>query len=79
MPLSIEMAVPIWTSITIHLMISLVVCAFENIRTWLLFFGSYSIYILVLFVIPYFLPVILSRMSSITLSAPKDVRLTAEC
>ena len=69
---------PIWTSITVHLMISLAVCTFEDIRTWLSFFGSYFVYILVFFATLYFLPVMFVRMSSIVLSIPRNIRLKAE-
>ena len=79
MPLPIEMVVPKWTSIIVHLMISLAVCAFEDVRTWLPFFGGYSVYVLVFFATPRFLPVMFGRMSSIALSTPRDVRSTAEC
>ena len=73
------MVTPIWTTIAIHLMISFAVYAFEDVRTWLSFFCSCTIQLLVFHATPCILPVMFSDVSSIALGTPGDMRLTAEC
>ena len=77
MPISIEMVTPIWTTIAIHLMISLAIYAFEDMRTWIPSIGSHMICFLVFYATPHFLSVVIGIMSSIALSAPGDMRATA--
>ncbi len=40
MPISIETVMPVRTTITVCLMISFTIYAFEDVRTWLAFFGD---------------------------------------
>jgi len=40
MPLSVEIVIPIRTTIAIHLMVSFAVHAFECVWTWLAFLGG---------------------------------------
>ena len=81
MPVSIEIVTPIRTANAIHLMVAPAIHTFEDMRTRLSFFGSYSIstHFLVFHAIPCFLSVMFSNMSSIALGAPRDMRITAEC
>ena len=60
-------------------MVSLVVHAFEDIRTWLFFFSSYSIQLLVSYTVPHFLSVVFDDVSSIALGTSRDMRSIAEC
>ena len=76
MPIFIEMVTPIRTTIAIHLMVSLVIHVFEDMRTWLTNIGSCTICFLVFHTIPCFLSVVFSIMSSVVLSTPGDVRAT---
>ena len=79
MPISIEMVMPIRTTIAICLMIPFAIYTFEDVRAWLAFFGGHSICFFVLHATPHFLSVVFSSMSSIAFSAPRDVRATTEC
>ena len=79
MPIFVETVTPIRTSIAIRLMISLTVCALEDMRIWLPTIGSRSICFLVFHATPHFLSVVFGIMSSITLSTPGDMRAIAKC
>ena len=79
MPLFVEPVVPIRTTMAIHLMVSLAIHTFEDMRTWLTNIGSHAICFLVFHTTPCFLSVVFSIMSSIALSAPGDVRVTTKC
>ena len=79
MPIFVEMVTLIRTTIAIRLMISLAVYVLEDMRTWLPTIGSHSICFLVFHATPCFLSVVFSIVSSITLSAPGDMRATAKC
>ena len=74
----IETAIPIRTANTICLMVVLTIHAFEDVRTRLSFFGSCSIHFLVFHATPCFLSVMFSNVSSIALSASRDIRTTTE-
>ena len=76
-PISVELVTPIRTAIAVHLMVSLAIYTFEDIRTWLTNNGSYTICFLVLHTTPCFLSMVIGIMSSIALSTPGDVRTTA--
>jgi len=76
MPISIEMVMPIRTTIAIRLMISLAIYVLEDIRTWLTHIGSRVICFLVFHAAPRFFSVVFSFMSSIVLSTPGDIRVT---
>ena len=76
MPVFIEIVIPIRTANAIHLMVAL---AIEDMRTRLSFFGSHLIRFLVFHVTPCFFSVMFSNVSSIVLSAPRDMRTTTEC
>jgi len=79
MPLPIETVMPIWTIITICLMVSFAIHAFENMGTQLLFQHNQVICFLVFHTTPCFLSVIFNNMSSMTLSTSGDMRAIAEC
>ena len=79
MPISIEMVMPVWTTIAVCLVIAFAVHAFEDMRTWFTFLGGHSICFLVLHATPCFLSVVFSCMSSIALGTPGDMRATAKC
>ena len=79
MPIFIETVTPIWTTIAIHLVVSLVIHAFEDMRTWFTNIGSHSIHFLVFHTTLCFLSVVFGIMSSIALGAPGDVRVTTKC
>jgi len=70
MLVSIEMVIPIRTTNTIHLMVTLAIHAFEDIRIRLSFFSSHSIRFLVFHAIPHFLSVMFSNVSFIALGTP---------
>ena len=53
--------------------------AFEDMRTWLTFFGGCSISFFVIHAAPHFLSVVFGDMSSIAFSTPGDMRVTAKC
>jgi len=76
MPISIEMVMPIRTTIAIRLMISLAIYALEDMRTWLTHIGSRTICFLVFYAAPHFFSVVFGFISSIALSAPGDMRAT---
>jgi len=76
MPISIETVTPIRTTIAICLMISLVIYALEDMRTWLTHIGSHVIHFLVFHAAPHFFSVVFGFMSSIALSTPGDMRAT---
>ena len=59
--------------------ISFAIHAFEDVRTWLTIFGSHSIHFLILYAILCFFSVMFSRMSSIALGAPGDIRAIVKC
>jgi len=79
MPISIEMVMPIRTTIAIYLMVPFAIHAFEDVRAWLAFFGGRSICFFVLHATPHFLSVVFSSMSSIAFSTPGDMRAATEC
>ena len=79
MPISVEVVLPIWTLITIHLMISFAIHAFEDVRTWLSILGSHMISFLVFHATPHFLSVVFGNVSFITFCASGDMGTTAEC
>ena len=76
-PIFIETVTPIRTTIAICLMVSLAIHALEDMRTWLTNIGSHVICFLVFHTAPCFLSVVFGFMSSVALSAPGDVRVTA--
>jgi len=78
-PVSIETVTPIRTANTIHLMVTLAIHAFKDMRTRLFFFDSYLIHFLVFYTILHLLSVMFSNMSSIALGASGDIRTTTEC
>ena len=78
-PIFVELVMPIRTAITIHLIVSLAIHAFEDMRTWLTNISSCTIHFLVFHIIPCFLSVVFGIMSSIALSIPGDVRATTKC
>ena len=59
--------------------ISFAIHAFEDVRTWLTIFGSHLIRFLILYAILCFLSVMFSRMSSIALGVPGDIRAIVKC
>ena len=79
MLISIETVMPVRTTITVCLMISFTIYAFEDVRTWLAFFGGCSISFFVIHTTPCFLSVVFGDMSSIAFSVPRDMRATAKC
>ena len=79
MPISIEMVMPVRTTIAVCLMIPFAIHAFEDMRTWLTFFGGRSISFFVIHAAPHFLSVVFGDMSSIAFSTPGDMRVTAKC
>ena len=79
MPLSIEVVAPIGTTITVHLMISFAIHAFEDVRTWLTIFGHQTISFLILHATPCFLSVVFSSMDSVALGASGDMRAATKC
>jgi len=79
MPISIEMVMPVWTTIAVCLVIAFAVHAFEDVRTWFTFLGGRSICFLVLHATLCFLSVVFSHMSSIALGTPGDMRAIAKC
>ena len=78
-PISIEIVVPIQTTIAVCLMIPFAVHAFEDMRTWLTFLGGCLICFLVVDATLHFLSVVFGSMSSIALSAPGDMRTATKC
>jgi len=76
MPIFVEPVTPIRTTIAIHLMVSLAIHTFEDMRTWLTNIGSCAICFLVFHTTPCFLSVVFGIMGSIALSTPGDVRAT---
>jgi len=79
MPISIEAVALIRTPIAVHLMISFVIHAFENVRTWLTIFGCRTISFLILHATSCFLSVVFSSMGSVVLGVPGDIRMTTKC
>ena len=79
MPISIETVMPVRTTITVHLMIPFTIYAFEDMRTWLTFFGGHSISFFVIHTASCFLSVVFGDISSIAFSTPGDMRATAKC
>ena len=76
MPILIEMATPIRTTIAVCLMVSFAIYTLEDMRTWLTNLGSHVIYFLVFHATSRFPSVMFSIMSSIALSTPGDMRVT---
>ena len=58
-------------------MVFFAVYTFEDVRTWLAFFGGCLIEVLVLFAIPHFLSIVFGNMCSIALYASGHMRTTA--
>ena len=79
MPISIETVMPVRTTITVHLMIPFTIYAFEDMRTWLTFFGGHLISFFVIHTAPCFLSMVFGNISSIAFSTPRDMRATAKC
>jgi len=77
MPIFVEPVTPIRTAIAIHLIVSLAIHAFEDMRTWLTNNGSRTISFLVFHATPHILSMVFSIVSSIALSVPGDMRATA--
>jgi len=65
MPISIETVTLVRTTIAVRLMIPFAIHAFEDMRTWLAFFGSHSISFFVIHAALRFLSVVFGDMSSI--------------
>ena len=78
-PISIEMVMPIRTTIAIHLMIFFAVHAFKDVRTTLAFFGGHSICFLVIHTIPHFLSVMFSVVCSIAFCTSRNIRVITKC
>ena len=78
-PLFVKPVAPIRTTIAIHLMVSLAIHAFEDMRTWLTNIGSCMIHFLVFHTTSHFLSVVFGIISSIALSTSGDVRVTTKC
>jgi len=76
-PIFVELVMPIRTAIAIRLMVSLAIHAFEDMRTWLTNDGSHAISFLVFYATPCLLSMVFSIISSVALSAPGDMRVTA--
>ena len=76
-PIFVELVMPIRTAITIHLIVSLAIHAFEDMRTWLTNDGSCTISFLVFHATPHIFSMVFGIVSSIALSAPRDMRATA--
>ena len=79
MPISIKPVTLVRTTIAVHLMISFVIHAFEDVRTWFTFFGGCLIIFFVLHTTPCLLSVVICSMSSIVFSTSGDMRVTAKC
>jgi len=77
MPILVKMVMSIRTTMAVHLIVLFAVNALEDMRAQLTFFGSCSIYFLVVHAIPHFFSVMFCVMSSITLCASGDVRMIA--
>jgi len=75
MLLPVETVMPIWIIITIHLIVSFAIHTFEDMGIWLPFQSSQVICFLIFHATPHFLPVMFSNMSSIILSASRDMRV----
>ena len=68
---------PKWTGVTVCLMVSFAVSAFEDMRTWLTF-GGCSVEVLVLFATPHIFSVMFSSVCSIALCASGHMRVTTK-
>ena len=77
-PVPIETVAPVRTAIAIHLMVSFVIHAFEDVRARLTVFGGRSVCFFVVHATPCFLSVVFGRVSSIALGTSGDMRTTAE-
>jgi len=77
MPIFVEPVTPIRTAIAIHLIVSLAIRAFEDMRTWLTNGGSHVISFLVFHATSCLLSMVFGIVSSVALSAPGDMRATA--
>ena len=71
------MVVPVWTTIAVCLMVPFVIHAFEDMRTWLTFFGGYSICFFVFYTTLCFLSMMFGDVSSIAFGTSGDMRPTA--
>jgi len=60
-------------------MVSFAVSTFEDMRTWLAFFGGYSVEVLVLFATLHIPSVMFSSMCPIALCISGHVRATTKC
>jgi len=79
MPLSVEMVMPVWTTIAVCLMIAFAVHALEGMRTWFIFLGGHMICFLVVHATLCFLSMVFGSMSSIVLGIPGDIRTVTKC
>ena len=77
MPIFVKIVILIRTYITVYLMVSLTVNIFERMRTRLAFLCSepWRIYIIVLLIAPYFIPIILRFVKSIAFDIPRHMQL----
>jgi len=78
-PISVEMVVPIQTTIAVCLTVFFAIHAFENMRMRLIFLGGHSICFLVIYAILHFFSVMFGDVSSIAFSTSGNMRITAEC
>ena len=79
MLISVETVMPKWTGVTICLMVSFIVSTFEDMKTWLTFFGGYSGKVLVLFATSCILSMIFGSVYSIVLCISGYMRATTKC
>ena len=77
--ISIEIIMPIQTTIAIYLIIPFVIHTFKNVRTRLIFFGSCLICFLVFYATSHFLFVMFSSMSFIALGTLGDMKVATKC
>ena len=77
-PVPIETVAPVRTAITICLIVSFAIHAFEDVRAWLTVFGGYLVCFFVVHATPRFLSVVFGRVSFIVFGASEDMRTTAE-
>jgi len=76
-PLFVEIVMSIRTGVTVHLIVSFAIDAFEDMKARLAFFYSepWGIYFHIFLAAPWFLPVMLSVVRSIVFGAPGYMRL----
>ena len=77
-PISIEIVMPIRTTIPVHLIISFAVYVFEDMRTRLIFFSGCSICFLVIYTTPCFLSVMFGVVCSIAFHTSGNIRVKTE-